>query len=104
MIVFDDLIGDVLSNKKLNPIVTKLFIRGRKLSIFLVFITQSCFAVPKNIRQNSTHYFPMKIPNKRELQQIAFNHSSDIDFQNFSNFHKKCTAKPCYFLDYSCIK
>ena len=84
--------------KKLNPIVTELFIRGRKLNISLVFITQSYFAVPKNIRLNSTHYFVMKIPNKRELQQIAFNHSSDIDFQDFMNLYKKCTAKPYSFL------
>ena len=71
------MIVDMLSNKKINPVVTKLFIRGRKLNISVVFITQFYFAVPKNIRINSTHYFIMKIPNKRELQQIAFNHSSD---------------------------
>ena len=98
LIVFDYLIADMLSNKKLNPIVTELFIRGRKLNISLVFITQSYFAVPKNIRLNSTHYFVMKIPNKRELQQIAFNHSSDIDFQDFMNLYKKCTAKLYSFL------
>ena len=92
------MIADMLSNKKLNPIVTELFIRGRKLNISLVFITQSYFAVPKNIRLNSTHYFVMKIPNKRELQQIAFNHSSDIDFQDFMNLYKKSTAKPYSFL------
>ena len=84
------MIADMLSNKKLNPIVTELFIRGRKLNISLVFITQSYFAVPKNIRLNSTHYFVMKIPNKRELQQIAFNHSSDTDFKN--NLYKKVTV------------
>ena len=83
---------------KLNPIVAELFIRQTKLNIYLVFITQSYFAVPKNIRLNCTHYFVMKIPNKRKLQQIAFNHSSDIDFQDFLNIHKKCTAKPYYFL------
>ena len=98
IIVFDNMIADMFSNKKLNPIVTELFIRGRKLNIFLflslVFITQSHFAVPKNIRLNSTHYFVMKIPNKRGLQQIVFNHSSDIDFQDFMNLYKKCTAKP----------
>ena len=82
------MIADMLSNKKLNPIVTELFIRGRKLNISLVFITQSYFAVPKNIRLNCTHYFVMKIPNKRKLQQIAFNHSSDIDFQDFMNIYK----------------
>ena len=74
------MIADMLSNGKFNPIVTELFIRGWKLNIFLVFITQSYSSVPKNIRLNSAHCFVMKIPNKRELQQIAFNHSSDIDF------------------------
>ena len=95
LIVFDDMIADMLSNKKLHPIVNELFIRGRKLNIF---ITQSYFAVPKNIRLNLTKYFVMKIPNKRELQQISFNHSSDIDFQDFMNLYKKCTAKPYSFL------
>ena len=79
LIVFDDMIADMLSNKKLNPIVTELFIRSKKLNISLVFITKSYFVLPKNIRLNPTHYFIMNIPSKRELQQIAFNHSSDID-------------------------
>ena len=65
LIVFDDMIAEMLSNKKLNQIVTELFIRGRKLNISLVFITQTYFALPKNIRLNSTHYFIMEIPNKR---------------------------------------
>ena len=82
----------------LLTIVTELFIRGRKLNISLVFITQSYFLVPKNIRLNSTHYFVMKIPNKRELQQMSFNHSSNIDFQEFMNLYKKCTEKPYSFL------
>ena len=98
LIVFDDMITDMLSNKKLNPIVTELFIRCRKLNNFLVFITQSYFAVPKNIRLNSTHCLMIKISNKWELQQIAFNHSSDIDFKDFMNLYKKCTAKPYSFL------
>ena len=84
------MIPDMLSNKKLNPIVTELFITGRKLNISLVSITQSYFAV----RLNSTQYFVMKIPNKRELQQTAFNHSSDIEFQDFMKLYKKCTTKP----------
>ena len=95
---FDDIFAYMLSNKKFNPIVTELFIRGRKLNISLVFITQSYFAVPKNIRLNSTHYFVMKIPNKRRLPQIAFNKSSDVDFQDFLNLYKKCTEKPYSFL------
>ena len=98
LIVFDDVIADMLSNKKLSSIVTVLFIRGTKLNISPVFITHSYFAVPKNIRLISTHYFVMKIPNKIELQQTAFNHSSYIEFQNFMNLYKKCTAKPYSFL------
>ena len=87
----------MLSNKKVNPIVTELFITGRKLNISLVFITQSYYAVQKNIRLNSTHYFITKIPNKQELQQIAFNHSSDIDFKDFINLYKKFVSKPYSF-------
>ena len=77
----------MLSNKKINQLVTELFIRDRKLNISLAFITQS-FSVPKNIRLNSTHYFIMKIWNKREIQEIAFNHWSDIDFKDFVNLYK----------------
>ena len=88
LIVFDDMIADMINNKKLNSIVTKLFIRGRKLNISLAFITQSYFKVPKDVGINSTHFFVMKIPNKRELQQIALNNSSDIDLY--------CTAIFCF--------
>ena len=80
IIFFDDMIAHVLSNKKLNSIVTELFIRGRKLKISFFCIMQSYFAQPKNIRLNSTHYFIMKTRNKWELEQIAFNYSSDIEF------------------------
>ena len=83
LIVFDDIFADMLSSKKLNSVVTELFIRGRKLNIYLALITQSSFTVPKNFRLNSTHYFVTKIPIRRELQQIAFNRSPDIDFQDF---------------------
>ena len=76
LIVFDDMIADMINSKKLNPIVTELFIRGRKLSISIVFITQSYFKVPKDARLNSTQFFIMKILNKTELQQIALNHSN----------------------------
>ena len=93
LIVFDDIIPYMLSKKKLNPIVTKLLKRGRKLNISLLFITKSSFSVRKNIVVNSTQYFVKKIPSKRDLQQIAYNHSSDIDFQDIMNFYKKCTAK-----------
>ena len=75
-----------------------MFIRGRKLNISIVFITQSSFKVPKYVRLNSTHFFIMKIPNKRELQQIATNHSSDIEFKDFIKICKKCTARLYFFL------
>ena len=75
----DGMIADMINNKKLNPIVTKLFIRGRKVNISIVFITQSYFKVPKDVILKCTHFFIMEIPNKRELQQFALNHSSDID-------------------------
>ena len=98
LIVFDDMIADMINNNKLNPVVTELFIRGRKLNISIVFITQSYFKVPKDVRLNSTHFFIMKIPNKRELQQIALNNSSEIDFKDFMNIYKKCTTEPYSFL------
>ena len=74
LIVFDDMIADMINNKKLNPIVIELFIRGRKSNISLVFIMQSYFKVPRDVRLNTTHLFIMKFPNKRELQQIAIVH------------------------------
>ena len=61
LIVFGDMIADRIQNKKLNSIVTELFIRGRKLNIFLVFVTQSYFKVPKDVRINSTHFLPQKV-------------------------------------------
>ena len=78
LIVFDDMIADMIHNKKLNSIVTELFIRGRKLNISLVFITQSYFKAPKDVRLNTTHFFISEIPNKRELREIVINHSSDL--------------------------
>ena len=98
LIVFNDMIADMINNNKLNPIVTELFIRGRKLNISIVFITQSYFKVPKDVRLNSTHFFIMNILNKRELQQIALNHSSDIDFKDFIKIYKKNTIEPYSFL------
>ena len=68
LILFDDMNANMIRNKKLNLIVTELFIRCRKLNISLVFISQSYFKVPKDVRNNSTHFFMMKIPKKRELQ------------------------------------
>ena len=98
LIGFDDMIADMINNKKLNSIVTELFVRARKLNISLVFITKSYFKVPKDVRLNTTHFFIMKIPNKRELQQIAINYSSDTEFNDFIRIYKKCTDKPYSFL------
>ena len=95
LIVHDDMIADMLivtnsqpNNSNTNPIVIELLIKERKLHISLVFIIQPYFAVPKNIRLNSTHHFVMKNLNKRELQKILFNYSSDMDFQEFVNRYK----------------
>ena len=98
LIVFDDMIADMINNKKLDTIVAESYIRGRKLNISIVFITQSYFKVPKDVRLNSTHFLIMKIRNKRELQQIALNHSSDIAFKDFMKIYKKYTKEPNSFL------
>ena len=88
------MISDMINKKKLNPVVTELFIRGRKLNISLVYITQTNFKVPKDARLNSTHFFIMEISNKRELQQIALNHFRDFIkiyktlLQNHILYHK----------------
>ena len=97
LIVFDYMIAGKTSNKRLNSIVTEQFIRGRKLNISLVFITQSYFNIPKDFRMNTTHFFIMKISNKREFQKIARNHSSDISNKDFINIYRECTTKPYYF-------
>ena len=83
LIVFDDMIADIMTNKKFQSIIKELFIRCRKLNISLAFITQSYFSVPKDVRLNSIHYLIMKINNKTELQNIAINHSADIYYVNF---------------------
>ena len=92
------MIFDMIKSKKLNSLVTKLFIRRRKLNIHLVFITQSYFNVRKEFRLNTTHFFITKIPNKRELQQTAINHSSGIRIKDFTDIYIKCTAEPNFFL------
>ena len=98
LIVFDDMIADMIHNKKLHSTVAEFFIRGRKLNISLVFITQSYFKVPKDTRLNTSHFFIAKIPNKRELQKITTNHSSDINTKDFTNICRKCTSEQYSFL------
>ena len=98
IIAFDDMIADIMTNKRLQAVIRELFIRCRKLNISLVFITQSYFSVPKDVRLNSTHYLIMKINNRRELQNIAINHSADIDYQDLKKIYRECTKEPYNFL------
>ena len=89
--------ADIMNNKKFQAVVKELFIRYRKLNISLVFITQSYLFVPKDVRLNSTHFI-MKINNKRELENIAINHSADIGYKDFVKIYRECTKKPFSFL------
>ena len=98
LIVFDDMIEDIMTNKRFQAIIKELFIRCRKLNTLLVFITQSYFSVPKDVRLNSTHYFIMKINNRKELQNIAINHSADIDYKDFMKIYGECAKEPFNFL------
>ena len=98
LIVFDDMVADIMTNKKFQASIKELFIRCRKLNTSLVFISQSYFSVPKEVRLNSTHYLIMKIHDRRELQQIAINHSADIDYKDFLKIYKNCTKQPYSFL------
>ena len=90
--------ADIMANKIFQATIKELFIKCRKLNISLVFITQSYFSVPKDVRLNSTHYFIMKINNRRELQNIATDHSADIDYQDFKKIYRECTKEPFNFL------
>ena len=92
------MIADIIKNKKCQGIIKELFIICRKLNISLVFTTQSYFSVPKGVRLNTTHYIIMKINSKRELQNIAINHSADIDYLDFKNIYRECTKEPFNFL------
>ena len=88
------MIADIMTNKRFQAIIKELFIRSRKLNISLVFITQCFFPVPKDIRLNSTHYFIMKINNRKELQNIAISHSADIDYKGKELYGKDLSLKP----------
>ena len=98
LIIFDDMIADIMGSKKFKAIIKELFIRCRKLNISIVFITQSYFRTPKDARLNSTHYVIMKIQSKKELQNIAQENSGDIDFKDFLKTYKDYTSEP-----YSCM-
>ena len=98
LIVFDDMIADITGNKRFEAIIKKLFIRCRKLNMPFVFITRGYLFVPKDVRLNATHYFIMKINNRIELRNVAFNHSADIDYKDFIKIYRKCTKEPYNFL------
>ena len=98
LVVFDNMVADIVTNKEFQAIIKKLFVRCRKLYISLVFITQSYFSVPKYVRLKTTHYFIMKINKKRELQNIAINPSANIDDQDFKKIYRECTKEPYNFL------
>ena len=98
LIVSDDMVSDIMSNNKFKAIIKELFIRCRKLNISLVFITQSYFSVPKDVRLNSIHYLIMKISNRKELQNIAINHSADVDYNDVVRIYRECIRKPYSFL------
>ena len=95
--IFFDMIADIMANKKFQSLIKELFIRCRKLNISLVFIIPSYFSIPKDVRLNSTDYLIMKI-NKRELQNIAINHSADIDYKDFIKVYREFTKEPYNFL------
>ena len=92
------MIVDILTNKKFQSIIKDLFIRCRKINLSLVFITQPCFSVPKDVRLNSTQNFIMKINNKTELQNIATNHPADIDYGDFIKIYRECVKELYKFL------
>ena len=96
LISFDNMMADI-KNKEFQAIIKELFIRCRKLNTLLVFITQSYFSVPKDVRSCSTHYLIMKINNRKELQNIVMNHSADIDYKDSVKIYRKCTIKTVLF-------
>ena len=93
LIVFDDMIADIMTNRRFHTIIKELFIKCRKLNISLDFITQSYFSAPKDVRLNSTHYSIMKINNRKELQNITINHFADIDYKDFMKIYRECTKE-----------
>ena len=101
LIVFDAIIADIMDNKKIQSIIKELLIRCRKLNI--VFITYSDFSVSKDVRLSSTHYLIMKISNRREFQNLAINHSYDIDYKDFLKIYRECTREPFNFLTINAI-
>ena len=98
LIIFADMISHVMSDKRAQQILKDLFIRCRKLNISLCFLTQSYFSVPKDVRLNFTHYILFQLNNRRELQNIAIDHSADVDYKDFMKIYRVCTKEPFNFL------
>ena len=98
LIIFYDMIADIMRSKKFKAIVKELFMRCRKLNISIVFITHSYFRTPKDARLNSTHYILMKISNKKELKSIAEENSGHLDFKEFLKIYNYCTKEPYSFM------
>ena len=96
LIAFDNMMADIMKNKEFQAIIKELFIRCRKLNILLVFITQSYFSAPKDVRSFSTYYLIMKINNRKEFQNIAMNHSADIDYKDSVKIYRECTIKTVF--------
>ena len=97
LIVFDDMIADIMTTNKCQAIIKELSIRCRSVNISLVFITQSYFKVPQDVRLNSTHYLIMKIYSIKELQNVAFDHSATIDCKNVLKIYRNCANEPYSF-------
>ena len=104
LIVFDNMISHVMSDRRAQQILKDSFIRCRKLNISLCFLTQSYFSVPKDVRLNCTHYILFKLNKKRELQNIAINHSADIDYKDFIKIYRVRTKEPFHFLNIDTTK
>ena len=98
LIIFVDMIADIMRSEKFKAIVKELFIRCRKLNISIVFITQSYFRTPKDAKLSSTHYILMKIGNKNKLKSIAEKNSGHLDFKDFLKIHNYCTKEPYSFM------
>ena len=97
LMFFADMIAYIMNNKKFEVIIKELFIRCRKLNIYLVFITKAYFSVPKEVRLNSIHYLIIKIHNKRDVRNIVINYSSDIDYKDFRIITKNIQVKHIFF-------
>ena len=98
LIVFDDMTSHVMSDKKAQQVLKELFIRCRKLNISLCLLNQSYFSIPKDVRLNCTHYIIFKINNKKDLQKITINHSSDIDYKDIINIFRNYPKETFNFL------